>query len=204
MKSIDFRIFRTNWISEFLPIELWLETSATALCGPYVTHVFSFGNCEFQEVRPGHREMGRETWSDGIFDRIESEPHEFPIKSSFQPSLSPIPAEFWQVLTKWETLRMSFLACGFSRMDLNKSLEIEHGRNNFVFYETKRYGSKWNAMHPRWNAFDFHFIVTALRCPALAKREVQPYFSNLDEERFSRFGSQSEIEELKICITAVF
>ena len=34
MKSID---FRTNWISDFLPIgSLWLETSATALCGPYV------------------------------------------------------------------------------------------------------------------------------------------------------------------------
>ena len=37
MKSIDFRIFRTNWIPDFLPIgSLWLETSATALCGPYV------------------------------------------------------------------------------------------------------------------------------------------------------------------------
>ena len=34
MKSID---FRTNWIPDFLPIgSLWLETSATALCGPYV------------------------------------------------------------------------------------------------------------------------------------------------------------------------
>ena len=37
MKPIDFRIFRTNWIPDFLPIgSLWLETSATALCGPYV------------------------------------------------------------------------------------------------------------------------------------------------------------------------
>ena len=37
MKSIDFRIFRTNWIPDFLPIgSVWLETSATALCGPYV------------------------------------------------------------------------------------------------------------------------------------------------------------------------
>ena len=37
MKSIDFRIFRTNWIPDFLPIgSLWLETSATALRGPYV------------------------------------------------------------------------------------------------------------------------------------------------------------------------
>ena len=35
MKSID---FRTNWIPDLLPIgSLWLETSATALCGPYVT-----------------------------------------------------------------------------------------------------------------------------------------------------------------------
>ena len=34
MKSID---FRTNGMSDFLPIgSLWLETSATALCGPYV------------------------------------------------------------------------------------------------------------------------------------------------------------------------
>ena len=34
MKSID---FRTNWIADFLPIgSLWLETSATALRGPYV------------------------------------------------------------------------------------------------------------------------------------------------------------------------
>ena len=34
MKSID---FRTNWIPDFLPIgSLWLETSATALRGPYV------------------------------------------------------------------------------------------------------------------------------------------------------------------------
>ena len=37
MKSIDFRIFRTNSIPDFLPIgSLWLETSATALRGPYV------------------------------------------------------------------------------------------------------------------------------------------------------------------------
>ena len=37
MKPIDFRIFRTNWIPDFLPIgSLWLGTSATALCGPYV------------------------------------------------------------------------------------------------------------------------------------------------------------------------
>ena len=36
MKSID---FRTNWISDFLPIgSLWLETSATALRGPYVSY----------------------------------------------------------------------------------------------------------------------------------------------------------------------
>ena len=42
MKPIDFRIFRTNWIPDFLPIgSLWLETSATALCGPYVTAVTS-------------------------------------------------------------------------------------------------------------------------------------------------------------------
>ena len=35
MKSIDIRI---NWIPDFLPISsLWLETSAAALCGPYVT-----------------------------------------------------------------------------------------------------------------------------------------------------------------------
>ena len=41
VKSIDFRIFRTNWIPDFLPIgSLWLETSATALRGPYV-----IGNC---------------------------------------------------------------------------------------------------------------------------------------------------------------
>ena len=38
MKSIDFRIFRINWIPDFFPIgSLWLETSATALRGPYVT-----------------------------------------------------------------------------------------------------------------------------------------------------------------------
>ena len=41
MKSIDFRIFRTNWIPDFLPIgSLWLETSATALCGPYVKSIY--------------------------------------------------------------------------------------------------------------------------------------------------------------------
>ena len=40
MKSIDFRIFPTNWIPDFLPIGLlWLETSATASCGPYVISI---------------------------------------------------------------------------------------------------------------------------------------------------------------------
>ena len=35
MKSID---FPTNWVPDLLPIgSLWLETSATALCGPYVS-----------------------------------------------------------------------------------------------------------------------------------------------------------------------
>ena len=42
MKPIDFRIFRTNWIPDFLPIgSLWLETSATALCGPYVINLYN-------------------------------------------------------------------------------------------------------------------------------------------------------------------
>ena len=58
MKSIDFRIFRTHWIPDLLPIgSLWLETSATALCGPYVNiscwpknyycyiHLTSFHGC---------------------------------------------------------------------------------------------------------------------------------------------------------------
>ena len=52
MKPIDFRIFRTNWIPDFLPIgSLWLETSATALCGPYVIQtardVMSCDSCDF-------------------------------------------------------------------------------------------------------------------------------------------------------------
>ena len=50
MKSID---FRTNWIPDFLPIgSLWLETSATALRGPYVINWYKFtsGGSRFLEV----------------------------------------------------------------------------------------------------------------------------------------------------------
>ena len=68
MKSID---FRTNWISDFLPIgSLWLETSATALCGPYVNYtllvnwfsyrwmLFLFAGMTRQPLQPSQRTSG--------------------------------------------------------------------------------------------------------------------------------------------------